>query len=194
MMRDQQLTEAQSNELKKYPHAYKQPKYRMSEKRAHSIRITFEELPYRDSYLDVSCGRGEMLRFARELGFRYVAGTEVVPALIGGDVVYALAWDLPFGSGSFEVVSFLDVVEHLLPGDDERACRELGRVATHSILITANNLPSPLKPEKRVDLHVNKRPYEEWDALFREWFAGYTVTWLKDRVANKSELWRMDRR
>lgn len=181
-------TEAQRTEISKYSLAYQVPDYRMSEARAYSVRRTLKELRWRGSYLDVSCGRGEMLRFARQIGFGAVAGTEVVPSLVGGDVSYALAWDLPFADRSFEVVSMFDVIEHLLPGDDERACRELARVASRAILLTANNLPSHPKNDRTIELHVNKRPYPEWDELFRAWFPG-KVTWRRDRVAKKSELW-----
>ena len=182
-------TAAQLAEIDKYKGAYESPRYRMSEARSRSIKQTLQEVPWRGSYLDVSCGRGEMLGFAHKIGFSRVAGTEVVPELIGGEVVHALAWDLPFADGSFEVVSFLDVIEHLLPGDDELACRELARVATRAILLTANNLSSHPKYDPSIELHCNKRPYHEWARLLCAWFAGADVVWRKDRVANRSELW-----
>lgn len=185
-------TSAQQAELAKYDLAYRAPNYHMSEQRAAAIRRTLEELPHRSSYLDVSCGRGEMLRYAREIGFATVAGTEVVPELIGGDISYALAWELPFGDRSFEVATLLDVIEHLLPGDDEAACRELARVATRAVLLTANNLPSHPHGDPTIELHVNKRPYPEWDQLFRAWFSAGKVTWLKHRVAKRSELWLVE--
>jgi hypothetical protein len=88
----------------------------------------------------------------------------------------------------------LDVIEHLIPGDDERACRELGRVARRHIIVTANNRPSMRHIGE--DLHINKRPHEEWDRLFRGWFAPAEVTWLKkmrhDQGTNASAAWRID--
>lgn len=147
-----------------------------------------KDLPYRASYLDVSCGRGEMLAAARDLGFATVTGTEIVPELLGPDVQQASAWALPFGNGSFEVVTMLDTIEHLLPGDDQLACGELQRVAKRVIFVSAANHPSV---HSGWELHVNKRPFVEWDRLFRQWFRG-RVTWLKDRVVARTEIWRID--
>lgn len=152
--------------------------------------LQVEALPVRGSYLDVATGRGEMLDYAESIGFNVVKGTEIVPILIdGARVVRAEAHALPFKTGEFEVVSMFDVIEHLVPGDDELACKELLRVASRHILLTANNHPS-FNPETKEDLHINKRPYEEWDAMFREWFPG-NVTWLS-RGISISEAWRVD--
>lgn len=130
------------------------------------------------------------MRSALRLGFAHVAGTEYTPELVDGDrVVFAAAHDMPFADGTFDVVTMCDVIEHLLPGDDEAACRELARVATRHVLISANNLDSFGSDGSQ--LHINKRPYAEWDALFREWFAGCRVEWLKP-PAKHSEFWRID--
>lgn len=188
MKRDAALSTAQSVELSKYEIAYRDARYRMSDARRSMAVATLCEVPWRGSYLDVSCGRGEMLQAAERLGFKSVAGTETVRDLIGDPVVYAIGWDLPFLTSVFDVVSLFDVIEHILPGDDERTCRELARVASRAVLITANNAPSV---HKGIELHVNRRPYEEWDALFKSWFPGQ-VSWLKHRVAKKSQMWRID--
>ena len=182
------LTEEQKLEIDKYDACYRSPFYGMSSGRMEPAMLSLSEIPFRGSYLDVGCGRGEMLGYARSIGFSRVWGTEVVKSLTGGEVVCAPGWRLPFEDGSFEVVSLFDVIEHLLPGDDERVCRELGRVASKAILITANNKPSF---HEGVDLHINLRAYEEWDALFRTWVGG-RVTWLRHRAAKGSEMWRMD--
>lgn len=180
--------EARAAEHAKYKRAYAaQPNYRMKKQRLQDSVNDLAAIKPRGSYLDVACGRGDMLVAARELGFKPVKGTEIVPELIGGDIFRAEAHALPFEDGAFDVVSLFDVIEHLLPGDDEAACRELARVAKRAVLLTANNKPSFNKAGD--DLHINKRPYEEWDRLFREWFPG-TVTWLKG--ARVSEAWRID--
>lgn len=148
-------------------------------------------LPTRGSYLDVSCGRGEMLGEATALGFRLVKGTEIVPDLVDGNrVVRAEVHALPFDDHSFDVATMFDVIEHLIPGDDEAACRELARVAKSHVLITANNRPSFNRAGD--DLHINKRPYDEWDRLFREWFSRGAVTWIKGTRNYVSEAWRVD--
>lgn len=183
-----QLTEAQAAEVAKYDLAYSHERYRMGEARKADARAALQALIPDGGYLDVGCGRGEMLRFAAELGFDPVAGVEACEALIGGPVVQAPAWSLPWGDGTFDVVTMFDVIEHLLRGDDEATCRELARVARRHILLTANNRPSN---SLGVELHVNRRPYEEWDRLFRQWFPG-TVTWMSKGAVAVSEMWRVD--
>lgn len=177
-------------EFAKYERAYAMnPDYRMGKMRMQDAVAYLRALPGRGAYLDVSCGRGEMLRHAEGMGFAPVQGTEIVAGLIDGDrIVRAEAHALPFPARSFDVVTLWDVIEHLIPGDDEAACREMARVARRHIVLTANNRPSFNKAGD--DLHINKRPYDEWDRLFRAWFPG-TVTRLgaKHYV---SEAWRVD--
>jgi ubiquinone/menaquinone biosynthesis C-methylase UbiE len=183
------MNEERTNEHRKYEAAYKLPNYRMSGLRMNDAHADLVALPSRGTYLDVGCGRGEMLDFAAANGFSSVKGVEIVPALIDGHrVVKGEVHDLPFPDRSFTVVTMFDVIEHLIPGDDELACRELERVASKHILLTANNLPSMKAIGE--ELHINKRPYDEWDALFCQWFSG-EVTWLKTSTY-VSECWRID--
>lgn len=170
-------------EKAKYDACYQHHSYAMGQAR---MRDAYNDLAAsipegkRSSFLDVSTGRGEMLRHASALGYGHVRGTEIVDELIKPPIVCkAYAHDLPFEDASFQVVSMNDVIEHLLPGDDEAACRELRRVASEVVLLTANNRPS--RGFDGSDLHINIRPYEEWDALFRSWFDGCSVEWLKAR-------------
>lgn len=186
-----QIGEIRAAEHAKYGRCYGDlPNYRMGDKRMIDAIRELKAIPARGSYLDVSTGRGEMLGNAEAMGFQAVQGTEIVPLLVdGARVVKAEAHNLPFLDGQFEVVSMFDVIEHLIPGDDELACRELARVASRHVLLTANNRPS-VNRQTGDDLHINKRPYQEWDALFREWFPG-TVTWLGNQEY-VSEAWRVD--
>lgn len=187
------IVEARRTEHAKYNRAYQAPNYRMGAARMQDALRDLEALPCRGSYLDVGCGRGEMLEQAERLGFTLVRGTEVVAELLDHHrVVYGEGHALPFADGSFDVVTLFDVIEHLVPGDDERVCREMARVARRHVLLTANNRPSHL-PDG-TDLHINKRPYDEWDRLFREWFAGASVTRIPDagRAYVVSPGWRVD--
>lgn len=145
-----------------------------------------EAVGYRTSYLDVSTGRGEMLAYADRLGFEKVAGTEIVPGLIAGRVVYADAWDLPFEDNEFDLVTLLDVIEHILPEDTERVCKELERVAARDIILTANN---KISRHKGVDLHINLMSYPEWDETFKRVFSG-EVKWLRPG-GDYSETWQV---
>lgn len=179
------------SELAKYPRVYaRNPRYRMNARRHGMAFSVLKGTPYRGSYLDVACGRGEMMQAAKRLRFGVVRGTEIVPALCVKGVSLAPAWDLPFEDSSFDVVSMLDTIEHILPGDDYLACAELQRVAKHVVIISAANHASV---HEGWDLHVNKRPHEEWDRLFREWFNG-DVRWLKEKAAKQTEIWRIDLR
>ena len=125
----------------------------------------------------------------RKLGFKIVTGTEIVPELLRPNVFFSEVHQIRLVNNFAEVVTMFDVIEHLIPGDDELACKELARVASKHVLITANNRPSFNKAGH--DLHINKRPYEEWDALFRAWFPG-AVTWIKGDRNYVSEAWRID--
>jgi SAM-dependent methyltransferase len=185
------LDHARAAEHAKYVRSYEMQNYRMGEARMADAVRDLEALPCRGAYLDVSCGRGEMLAHADALGFWPVLGTEIVPALInGGRVVRAEVHALPFNDDNFDVVTMFDVIEHLLPGDDELACRELARVARRHVMLTANNRPSHNSAGD--NLHINCRPYEQWDRLFREWFHPSRVTWVKGPREHVSECWRID--
>lgn len=180
-----------TTEFAKYLRAYQRPKYRMKKERMADAVADLAALPCRGSYLDVACGQGDMLEQAAALGFSPVRGTEIVPSLIDGErVVYAEAHSLPFPSKSFDVVSLYDVIEHLIPGDDEAVCHEMMRVARKHILITANNKSSFQKCTGD-ELHINRREYGEWDRLFRHWFTGASVVKLQAKEYI-SEPWRID--
>ena len=184
------ITEARAAEHAKYTRSYTKENYRMGAYRRQDAEHGLEGLPCRGSYLDVSCGRGEMLVHALTMGFDPVRGTEIVPELIDGDrVIRAEVHALPFDADSFDVVSMNDVIEHLIPGDDELACRELARVAQKHVLISACEKHS--KNWCGDILHINIRKYEEWDSLFRKWFYPAKVMWAGNN--NKvSQSWRVD--
>lgn len=188
-MVDQTTREA---EFAKYERAYSlNPNYKIKPtRREHSAQV-LASCGVRGAYLDVGCGRGEMLTEAARLGFLPVMGTEIVPELIDGKtVVRAEAHALPFPDKSFDVVSMFDVIEHLVRGDDAAGCGELGRVARRHIVISANNLPSFNAAGD--DLHINKRPYPEWQRLFERWFPGARVRRQPPVPKQKSVLWRID--
>lgn len=186
-----ELNEARRFEHEKYHRAYAlNANYRMKRERMRDAINDVSSLPVRGSYLDVSCGRGEMLAAAKVLGFSPIMGTEIVPELIGDNVLYGEVHSLPFADKEFNVVTMFDVIEHLVIGDDMNACMEMQRVARNHIVLTANNRPSFNKAGD--DLHINKRPYENWDRLFREWFHGHKVTWIKGDRHYISEAWRID--
>jgi ubiquinone/menaquinone biosynthesis C-methylase UbiE len=184
--------DARQAEYAKYERAYTIESYRMGGLRQQDAIRNLADLPCRGSYLDVGCGRGEMLRHAALMHFKPVCGVEVVPALVDGDrVIRAEAHALPYADQSFDVVTLFDVIEHVLPGDDELIVRELARVARRHVLITANSQRSTL-PDG-TELHINRRPYDEWARLFAEWFAPARLSVAPCEILYEvSPMWRVD--
>lgn len=177
-------------EFEKYRKAYQQPHYRMGDARKGAIIRYVGDMEPKGSMLDVGTGRGETLWVAESSGFERVRGVEVVPDLIDSErVVYGEVHALPFDSRSFDWVTMFDVMEHLLPGDDEAAVRELCRVARVGVVVTIANWPSF---HNGVNLHINLRDYAEWDALLREWAAPFHVERLPPH-GSISEAWRLTR-
>lgn len=113
------------------------------------------------TYLDVGCGRGETLIEARKRGID-AWGTEMVDQLIADDeqIVYGELEGLPFDDHVFDYVTCYDVLEHLIPGREQVALDQLGRVCRKQLIISTNNRPSHL-PDG-TDLHINKRECKEW--------------------------------
>lgn len=151
-------------ELAKYVAAYEDPGYCMTKPREAALDRALVEA--RDAgcqtYLDVSCGRGESLAIAESHGFIAFA-TETVPYLIGGKVVAGVLPALPFPDKSFEVVSLIEVIEHLVPEDVLPALHELYRIASKQIIISAATSPAW---HGNVDLHPSARTEQRWHDLF----------------------------
>jgi len=156
-------------ELDKYREVYaRHEAYRMSAGRLEAAkRLVFE---HTGSLLDVSCGRGELLKAARDSDlFDVVKGTETVPALCNEHVVCAEITKLPFDQKSFDVVTCFDVIEHVLEADIVPGLLELERVCSGTIIISAADYSDMWDG---VEMHPSARPYPEWDRLFRATFTG----------------------
>jgi SAM-dependent methyltransferase len=80
---------------------------------------------YRETnrWLDIGCGTGTLLQAAANRGWEAI-GTEVAPAAVeagraaGFDVRLGETGDLDFPSGHFDVVSLIEVIEHVQDPDD----------------------------------------------------------------------------
>ena len=181
--RTMQPSPAQSVEIAKYEDAYTHESYRMGAGRLAKAWTLLNVLPNPGSLLDVGTGRGELLQTARTLGFDPVLGTEVVKQLLRpGEVVFALATALPWTSGSWDTVVCCDVLEHLPPEDTIGAVTELGRVASSNLVLSVADYSHVFEG---VELHVNRRQYDEWDAIFREHIPHRLVT----RFRGLPEMW-----
>jgi len=149
-----------------YSLAYQDGGYRMKLWRKEILRDWLNQTQG-DQYLDVGCGRGESLVIADTEGFDATGG-EVVPALANlcawtedpdpalgtlrehGYPVHLLdgAHSLPFDRARFNVVTCLDVLEHVLEEDILPALREIWRVtsAEGHILLGVSQKPQDLHP------------------------------------------------
>ena len=162
---------SRAREVLKYVRAYAaSPGYRMSKERRLRATVMVRRQTVRANrlecvYRDVGCGRGEMLDVARAFGYSDVAGCEVVPELVMArdDVVPAPAQALPWADKSADVVTCFDVLEHLVPGDEVEALRELFRVAGLRVNVTVSNI-SDLGPCGE-ELHINRRDYADWHEI-----------------------------
>jgi SAM-dependent methyltransferase len=176
---------SRERELAKYRKAYQHDDYRMNEGRRSALDQVLDDIRG-ESWLDVSTGRGELLELARQHGFSTVKGTETVPDLCGEHVTQAVLPEIPFPDHSFDVVSLIEVIEHLLPDDIRPALDELTRLARKHILISAAVYPHWYGG---VNMHPSARPQEEWEALFREVW-GDKVRRVGD--LGLSPCWRVD--
>jgi len=131
------------------------------------------------TYLDVGCGRGETLIEARKRGL-IAWGTELVDALIATDdnIIYGELEGLPFDDHTFDYVTCYDVLEHLIPGHEQVALDQLGRVCRKQLIISTNNRPSHL-PDG-TDLHINKRDCSEWAQDIHNRWHGHARIFFKN--------------
>ena len=103
-MTDRQFTSEQQAEIDKYILAYaerdpgKRVDYKMGRRRYDAAKGNLQwarvfynpaSYPGHNSYLDVGCGRGEMLDCGLDCGFMHIMGTEVVPELLNPKVRFA---------------------------------------------------------------------------------------------------------
>ncbi len=153
----------------KYDKAYSLESYRLQGVRFEEVQRDIAFMPAGATYLDVGCGRGESLDMAEMRGV-VAFGTELVEAIIERDerIHFADVCALPFETADFDYVSCYDVLEHLVPGDEQAALDELGRVCRKRLIITTNDRPSHLPTGE--DLHINKRPRNVWhDDIVARW-------------------------
>lgn len=173
--------------------AYQAPNYRMGEGRmgqAKAVLCSIMNANTPRTYLDVGCGRGEMLHYMAD--FAEVKGVELVPELCDGDwIIEGALPHLPFGDGSYDVVSCFDVMEHIPASLAEASIKELGRIADRYLVMTISNIMSVHQGRM---LHINRRPYDEWDALLAEWLPRFQVERSKIQPQRVSECWICARR
>lgn len=170
------FTMPQKREIDRYRAAYQDPDYKMGPDRLRQSQVLIGAAGDAPFLLDVGCGRGEIVAWAKTAGWD-AKGTDVVDEIVDAnpaDLVFAAAWSLPFPDRTADTVCSFDVLEHLLHGDDERAVREMARVTNRRLLITIGLYPSGW--QRCGELHINLRPPDEWTLLLAAWLPGFTVT------------------
>jgi len=162
-------------------------KYTMNERRRNqsidALRELLARCPESKSLLDVGCGDGSWMQCVNELFSLECAGVDPVPILANQHVKTALATSLPFDDKSFDVVTCLDVMEHLVPEDTDLALSEIARVTRSGAIVSVNNNPSHYRGVNNSELHINIRSYEEWGSLFINAFGSAEM--LNDSGANR---------
>jgi ubiquinone/menaquinone biosynthesis C-methylase UbiE len=144
----------------KYERAYSIDTYKMGPARFDYAAADIATIESGKRYLDVGCGRGEMLDLARAQG-ALAHGIETVPQLCDGStIIHGDACALPFPDDHFDCLSCYDVLEHLIPGEEVLALDEFLRVCKGTVFLSTNDRASCL-PDG-TDLHINKRPQTDW--------------------------------
>ena len=134
-----------------------------------------------ESVLDIGCGRGELVRVALELGASRAAGIDYSEAAIEmgretlaaselggrGELAQGDARALPHPDAGFDLVTMLDVVEHMTPEELSAGLREALRV---------------LKPGGRIFVHTapNRLIYDVTYRLQRAALPWRLRTWPAD--------------
>jgi len=150
----------------KYQRCYALDSYRMGRHRYDYTGRDINTMQGGKLLLDVGCGRGEVLDRAKSIGVIGV-GIESIPELCDNETIFhGDATDLIFTDDSFDYVTCYDVLEHLIPGDEQKALDEFKRVCKGTVFLSTNDRPSFLKDPEHgmIDLHINKRPKEAWQA------------------------------
>lgn len=141
-----------------YSTCYEDPNYRMGIIRKEKCMDDVKRMRRGSTYLDVGCGRGEMVEYAKAHGV-VARGTEIVPDLCGEGVLRTDVCTLPLSDGEFDYVSCYDVLEHLTEPRVLKALDELFRVAKNEFFITTNARSSI---HHGVELHLTRKPQEWW--------------------------------
>lgn len=94
------------------------------------------------SIIDVGCGNGLFLNYIKKYygsGFKKLLGVDISSTAlkyVETDKIESDIIDLPLDNNSFDLVSALEVIEHLAVGEYEKGLKELVRVSKKYILIS----------------------------------------------------------
>jgi SAM-dependent methyltransferase len=157
-------------------------------------------LPPQPRILDAGCGSGrnmvELSRFGTVVGLEpSERGAEVARDRGVGEVVVAGIDTMPFGAASFDLITCLDVLEHI--EDDRGALRELRRVARPGGLLLATVPAYPWLWSSHDELNKHCRRYTRTELLRRAVEAGWRprrTTHFNALLLPVAAAWRLGER
>jgi len=119
-----------------------------------------------DSFVDIGCGRGSILKELKQLKPQAVIkGTEINNHWIDGEtVVYGDVLALPFKDEEFDCVFSIDVLEHT--SDPLKALSELFRISKKKVIIGVTPLEHKCFEEDIT--HIVKWSFEQWKREINE--------------------------
>ena len=96
-----------------------------------------------ESLLDVGCGNGAFLSYLKKLDSKKrTVGVDISPSALkyfDGESRTGSITDIPYDDSSFDLVTAMEVIEHMTAPDYKKALAELERVAKKYILVTVPN-------------------------------------------------------
>lgn len=170
--------------------------------------------------LDIACGRGEFPLLACTMGANAVgvdfsdASIEFARALKQSrrdkdagslEFVQADACQLPFDDGTFDRITMLDIIEHLVPGQLEQMFREVKRLLKPDGFAVIHTLPNrwvydftfpllhrisrkfPANPRGPIDsvIHVNEQDLPKLKSMLRRCGLNSSI-WLEQHMASQA--------
>lgn len=121
--------------------------------------------------LDVGCAKGFLVKalFDRGVDAYGIDASEYavakIPENINNRIRLGLASDLPYKSNEFDLVTILDVLEHIPEELADRTCAELLRVSSKWVLVyvVTKHEPDDIDPT-----HINIKLRDWWETKFKE--------------------------
>jgi len=128
-----------------------------------------------NSYLDVGCGEGSLVRNISYRGDVRCCGIDISKVAVAAGIEEGLELQqgsvtaIPFPDNSFDFVTCFDVLEHLHPDESEQALSELVRVSKQLIgLQICTNRTINGWPEIIPCMHPNVKTKPEWKKLIMQ--------------------------
>lgn len=162
---------ARRREIAKYERLYADfPGYRMGGGRRRVLWEAFLAESSEKTWLDVGCGRGETWMMAESRGIKW-SGCDAVDTADYVDP--CVLPDLPYQDRSYDLVTCLDVMEHLPDFDWKATVRSIGRVARERIVFCVCNEADKAGALIGETLHITRLPYREIGDRLQRWLPAW---------------------